>query len=76
MRKKFSIGASILSDPVTGPYSPVIDRTEDENIRKIRLTLKKDKMLTANKKALAETINCFEKSYRYTGHITIDVDPS
>ena len=76
LRKKFSIGASILSDPVTGPYSPVIDRTEDENIRKIRLTLKKDKMLTANKKALAETINCFEKSYRYTGHITIDVDPS
>ena len=76
LRKKFSIGASILSDPVTGPYSPVIDRTEDENIRKIRLTLKKDKMLTANKKALAEAINCFEKSYRYTGHITIDVDPS
>ena len=76
LRKKFSIGASILSDPVTGPYSPVIDRTEDENIRKIRLTLKKDKMLTANKKALAETISCFEKSYRYTGHITIDVDPS
>ena len=76
LRKKFSIGASILSDPVTGPYSPVIDRTEDENIRKIRLTLKKDKMLTANKKALAETISSFEKSYRYTGHITIDVDPS
>ena len=76
LRNKFSIGASILSDPVTGPYSPVVDRTEDQNIRKIRLTLKKDKMLTANKKALAETINGFEKSYRYTGHITIDVDPS
>ena len=42
----------------------------------IRITLPRDKHLTARKKALATAVASFEASYRYTGHIYIDVDPA
>jgi len=61
---------------ITGPYCPVIDKVEDHYIRKIRISLKKDKQLTSNKKALRECIRTFEKDRKYENHIIIDVDPS
>jgi len=61
---------------LTGPYAPVIDRIADRYIRKIRLSLKKDKSLTSRKEYLKKKIEEFEKSNRYEGHITVDVDPA
>ena len=63
-------------DTVTGPYSPAIDRIADQHIRKIRLSLKKDRSLSQNKSMLRTLIASFEKECRYEGHITTDVDPS
>ena len=67
---------SFKSDTVTDPYSPVIDRIADQHIRKIRISFKKDRQLNTNKGMLKDIILSFEKSNRYDGHITIDVDPS
>jgi primosomal protein N' (replication factor Y) len=62
--------------PVTSPYSPVIDRVEDNYIRKIRISFRKDRQLSTNKIMLKEAILSFEKERKYTGHISIDVDPA
>ena len=62
--------------PVTGPYSPVIDKIADQYIRTIRISLKKDRDLRKHKIALCEIIASFEKAEKYTGHISIDVDPA
>jgi primosomal protein N' (replication factor Y) len=62
--------------PVTGPYSPVIDKIADQYIRTIRISLKKDRDLRKHKIALREIIASFEKAEKYTGHISIDVDPA
>ena len=69
-------GASLLDDPITGPYSPTVDRVADQYIKTIRLSLKKDRNLTTGKEKLRKTISVFEKENRYDGHITINVDPS
>ena len=61
---------------VTGPYSPAVDRIADQHIRKIRLSLKKDRSLSQNKSLIKTLISSFEKECRYDGHITLDVDPS
>lgn len=71
-----SEGASLLDDPITGPYSPTVDRVADQYIKTIRLSLKKDRNLTTGKEKLRKTISVFEKENRYDGHITINVDPS
>ena len=63
-------------ESITGPYQPVVDRIEDEYIRKIRISLKKDRQLGINKAALTKVIAEMEKSCRYTGHITLNVDPA
>ena len=65
-----------FTEPVIGPYSPAIDRIADQYIRKIRLSLKKDRNLSQNKSLLNTLIASFEKECRYEGHIMIDVDPS
>jgi hypothetical protein len=49
---------------------------EDMHIRKIRVCFKKDRELTSNKKKLQEVISSFEREKKYTGHISIDVDPA
>ena len=64
------------SESITGPYQPIIDRIEDEHIKKIRVSLKKDKYLSTNKSTLIKIITDLEKASRYTGHITINVDPA
>lgn len=68
--------ASLLESPVTGPYAPVVDRVADHNIRSIRISLKKDKTLTAGKAAVRKIVNDFEKVQKYDGHIIINVDPA
>ncbi len=66
----------ILNDPVTGPYAPAVDRIADMYIRTIRVSLKKNRQLSSEKAALKSIVDKFEKSERYEGHITINVDPS
>ena len=61
---------------ITGPYAPVIDKIADRYIRKIRLSLKKDKSLISRKDYLKKKIGEFEKANKYEGHIAIDVDPA
>ena len=61
-------------DAVLGPYTPSYQQ-EGEYIRIIRVTLARDKSLKSRKQSLYQTVKSFEKQYRYTGHIVIDVDP-
>ena len=66
----------LASSPVTGPYSPVIDKIQEEHIRCIRVSMRKDRTLAANKAALNETVLKFEKDQKYSGYITLNVDPA
>ena len=61
---------------ITGPYSPLPDKVADQYIRCIRISLAKDRNLSVHKESLTKTINTFEKENKYTGHISIDVDPT
>ena len=70
------LGVEFQPDVLTGPYQPVVDKIEDEHIRKVRICLKKNKELTSNKARLIKIINEFEAQFRYTGHISLNVDPS
>ena len=66
---------TIGTSPMTvGPYTPSYQQ-EGEYIRIIRVTLARDKSLKARKQAIYQTVKNFEKQYKYTGHIVIDVDP-
>ena len=76
MKLAEALGSRFSQDSITGPYQPVVDRIEDEYIRKIRISLKKDRMLGVNKATLTKIITEMEKSCRYTGHITLNVDPA
>ena len=71
-----ALGSRFSLECITGPYQPVVDRIEDEYIRKIRISLKKDRQLGINKAVLTKVIAEMEKSCRYTGHITLNVDPA
>ena len=68
-------GISSRGMKVIGPYSPQVDKVGGENIRIIRILLPKDSSLKARKRAIAETLETFEKEKRYSGHIALDVDP-
>ena len=59
----------------TGPFTPIKGRTPVEATAVIRMMLPKDRNLAARKKKIAAIAGDFEKSYGYSGHITIDVDP-
>ena len=61
---------------ITGPYAPMVDKVADNFIRTIRISLRKDRQLTMHKKRIAEAIRNFEKSLKYDGHISVNVDPS
>ena len=70
-------GAISLPDsPVTGPYTPAVDKIAGQYIRCIRINLRKDRQLKTGKKAVKEIIQTFEKEKRYDNHIVIDVDPA
>jgi primosomal protein N' (replication factor Y) len=66
----------LAASPVTGPYSPVVDRVQEEHIRCIRISMRKDRTLASNKAVLNETVLRFEKDQKYNGHITLNVDPA
>jgi primosomal protein N' (replication factor Y) len=76
MKLAEALGSRFPQENITGPYQPVVDRIEDEYIRKIRISLKKDKLLSVNKATLTKVIAEIEKSCRYTGRITLNVDPA
>ena len=67
---------ALESGPVTGPYTPVIDKIAQQHIRTIRVSLRKDRNLKGHKAALRKIVNEFEKSEKYIGHISLDVDPA
>ena len=66
----------LAASPVTGPYSPVVDKVQEEHIRCIRVSMRKDRTLAAKKAVLNETIAKFEKEQKYSGYITLNVDPA
>ena len=67
---------ALESSPVTGPYTPVVDKIAQQHIRTIRVSLRKDRNLKGHKAALRKIVNEFEKSEKYIGHISLDVDPA
>ena len=75
LAEALSAHPSLAGMPVVGPYAPVVDRIADEYIRQLRVMLPRDKSLGGRKHALALVVGGFEKKYRYTGHVAIDVDP-
>ena len=58
-----------------GPFAPRRGRDSVPDTLVNRITLPKDRLLAERKKEIADTVSDFEKSYKYTGHITLDVDP-
>ena len=70
----FSKLLSQILSPCIGPYTPPFD-SEEERVRIIRITLERNKSLKARKTGIYQAVKSFEKNYKYTGHIVIDVDP-
>lgn len=60
---------------VTPPFAPAVDRINDEYLRIIRISLPKDRNLSANKAAIATILRNFSAERKYDSHITVDVDP-
>ena len=58
-----------------GPFAPRRGRDPVPDTLVIRITLPKDRLLAERKKEIAGIADDFEKSYKYQGHITLDVDP-
>lgn len=75
-RMSMQIAKCLRVGTVTGPYTPAVDKIADEYIKGIRISLPKDRNLKANKAAIAAAIQKIEKDLKYSGHITINVDPS
>lgn len=67
---------SVKGVNIVGPWSPAVDKTDNQYIRKIRISLAKNRELSANKETILKIIDSFEKKWNYNGHIGIDVDPS
>ena len=58
-----------------GPFAPRRGRDPVPDTLVIRITLPKDRLPNERKKQIAGIADDFEKSYKYQGHITLDVDP-
>ena len=72
--------SGLLSSALTdfrpeGPFALFRGREAEPNVRVLRIMLARDRRLPTEKRKIAEIIGDFEKSYKYTGHITLDVDP-
>ena len=61
---------------VVGPYSPVVDKVADQYIKVIRVNFKKDRMLPSLKKTVKGLVERFAADMKYSGHMTLNVDPS
>ena len=66
---------ALQASPVTGPYAPVVDKIADQHIRTIRVSLRKDRSLRSHKDALRSIMTKFEKTEKYPGRISVNVDP-
>jgi primosomal protein N' (replication factor Y) len=75
-RMAAKLAGSLTRFSITGPYAPVVSKIADMHIRKIRLSLQKDRNLVAKKDELKRIVESFEKTQKYIGHIGIDVDPA
>ena len=58
-----------------GPFSPSVDKITGRHIRIIRLSLARNKSLQSTKDALHKLVADFESYHKWSGHISIDVDP-
>ena len=58
-----------------GPFAPFRGREPAQDVRIIRIMLPRNRHLPEKKRKIAEVIGDFEQSFKYTGHITPDVDP-
>ena len=70
------VAKEIRTGTVTGPYTPSVGKIADQHIRVIRINLPKDRNLKSNKEAIAATIQEIERRRKYSGHITVNVDPA
>ena len=61
---------------LVGPYAPSHEFSGGEYCRQIRLMLPRNRMLRQNKALLLDAVRRFETARRYTGHISLDVDPA
>lgn len=61
---------------ITVPYPPTVDKIADQHLRCIRINLSKDRYLHHNKSKILKELAEFERSASYSGHITVDVDPT
>lgn len=76
LRKLSAALASTLKEfGPNGPFTPVKGKNPETDVAVIRIMLAKDRHLTEKKEKIAGMVGDFEKSYKYTGHIFIDVDP-
>jgi primosomal protein N' len=72
--------SSMLADSLKhfhpeGPFAPFRGRVPEQDARIIRIMLTRDRHLPEEKRKIAAIIGDFEKSFKYTGHVTLDVDP-
>ena len=58
-----------------GPFAPFHGREQEQDVRVIRIMLPRDRKLPESKRKIAGIIGDFEQSCKYTGHVTLDVDP-
>ncbi len=69
--------AAAIPLPLVGPYTPAVaERQPGKHVRQIRIMLPRDKALKERKTQLKALVQAFEKTHKYLGHITLDVDPA
>lgn len=72
LRPGLGAGAPIQ---VTGPVVPESWKEDALTRRTVRIIIKRDARLPSRKECIQSCVSRFEKDMKYTGHITIDVDP-
>lgn len=79
-RKEFNFPpfTRMVSIQIEDSNEPRKKKMEFELTRRIgglQIMLQKDKNLSARKREIRQTVTIFEKEFKYTGHIIINVDP-
>jgi len=69
------LAAALRAFAPEGPFAPFRGREPEPDVKVIRIMLPRDRHLPASKKEIAGIIGDFEQTCKYTGHITLDVDP-
>lgn len=75
LSRELALAIEASAVPVTGPFTPVVDKVAGKYIRQLRIMLPRDKNLKQRKQAVCRAVSDIEKRYKYAGHIIIDVDP-